>query len=88
MSSAQSDNRKPFWRYLKSRRQDNVGIGTLKTMHGVAIADSKDKAELLNEYFYSVFTTEDLGLVPDMDPSHESVPVIDITTHGVYNLSN
>ena len=42
---------------------------------------------MLNEYFHSVFTTENLGLVPDMDPSpHESIPDIDITAHGVYNL--
>ena len=41
MSSAQSDNKKPFWRYLKSRRQDNVGIGTLKTMHVVVVVRIK-----------------------------------------------
>ena len=42
---------------------------------------------MFNEYFHSVFTTEDLGLVPDMDPyPHESFPDIDITTHSVYNL--
>jgi len=64
-----SDNRKPFWRYLKSRKQDTIGIGTLKTLDGNTVIDPYNKAELLNSHFESVFTSEDPDHIPDKGPS-------------------
>ena len=40
------NNPKPFWRYVKSRRQDSVGVSPLKKM-GQLVNDSKEKAQLL-----------------------------------------
>ena len=48
------NNPKPFWRYVKSRRQDSVGVSPLKKM-GQLVNDSKEKAQLLVKQFLSVF---------------------------------
>ena len=48
-------NDKPFWKYIKSKRQDARGIAPLKKGANL-ISDSKGKAELLLNQFKSVFT--------------------------------
>ena len=40
----ESGNHKPFWRYVKSQRQDNCGVSLLK-WNGELHSDSKDKAQ-------------------------------------------
>ncbi|CAG2184521.1 unnamed protein product [Mytilus edulis] len=50
-------NSKPFWRYIKSKRTDNIGVAGIKK-NGILHQDSKSKAELLNDQFKSVFTKE------------------------------
>ena len=80
-------NRKPFLRYLKSRKHDSIGSGTLKTQDGNTVTDPHDKVEVLNSLFQSVFTTQDSGHIPDKAPSpYTPIPDIEITTQGVYNL--
>ena len=54
-----SNDKKPFWRYIKSKRQDKVGINILKTTDGEVITNSLEKANILNQYFKSVFISED-----------------------------
>ena len=48
-----------FWKYIKSRKQDSLSILTLKDSCRIA-ESAKDKAEMFNETFCSVFTKEDL----------------------------
>ena len=50
-----NNNSKPFWRYVKAKRKDNVGVAPLK-VKGVLHSESKNKAQILVEQFYSVFT--------------------------------
>jgi hypothetical protein len=50
------NNSKKFWKYIKSRKQDTMGIGTLKN-NGVLAETAEQKAEMLNSQFTSVFTT-------------------------------
>ena len=57
-TSNRSINSKPFWHYIKSKRQDRTGIGTLKSTDGRAVTTPVKKAELLNKQFKSVFTTD------------------------------
>jgi hypothetical protein len=40
------NNSKPFWKYVKSRKQDNIGV-VLLTENGHLINDSKSQAEIL-----------------------------------------
>ena len=50
-----NNNTKPFWKYVKSKRQESGGIAPLKKGTNL-ISDSKGKAELLLNQFKSVFT--------------------------------
>ena len=46
-----------FWHYITGKRQDNIGIGTLKSQSGSIVTDPLEKAEILNNQFKSVFVT-------------------------------
>ena len=59
-SSSSLNGNKPFWHYIKSRKKDQAGISSLQTTNGVATTPT-EKAEVLNNTFQSVFTTEDLS---------------------------
>ena len=63
-------NPKRFWRYIKqSRMEKTIGIPTLRHGESIYISD-KEKAEALNNYFKSVFTTDN-GLFPrSLSPYH------------------
>ena len=50
---------KHFWKYIKSLRKDHVEVPTLIN-NGKVITDSLEKAEALNNKFYSVFTDKHL----------------------------
>jgi hypothetical protein len=61
-------NSKKLWSYLKSKKQDNFGIATLKE-DGKTLITSKEKATGINNYFQSVFTKENLDNQPRLGPS-------------------
>ncbi|XP_065918884.1 uncharacterized protein [Dysidea avara] len=85
-SSSNLNGNKPFWHYIKSRKKDQTGISSLQTTDGVATTPA-EKAEVLNNTFKSVFTTEDLSSVPALPEStYPPLPEISITEHGVFTL--
>ena len=47
-------NSKDLWRYLKAKKQDSVGVSTLKA-GGKLISDAKEKAEVLNKQFCCLY---------------------------------
>ena len=51
----EKNNTKPFWKYIKSKKQDNIGVAPLKA-NGKLVNDSTGKANILAEQFKSVFT--------------------------------
>ena len=67
-------NSKPFWKYVKCKKQDNIGVSPLK-QKGNLISDSKGKADILVEQFQSVFTKVKDSILPDLsnkkNPNHE-----------------
>ena len=82
----EEDNNKPFWKFVKSRKQDNIGVAPLKE-EGKIFTESKAKAEILNRQFKSVFTQEGDGPLPD--PLCQRFPEIgDITinSEGIQKL--
>ena len=85
--SLKEGNSKPFWRYVKSKRVDNVGISGLKE-NGVLFEDSKSKAEILLRQFTSVFTKEDTTApLPDIkEKSFPSINNILVDEKGVLKL--
>ena len=61
----ESRNNKPFWKYVKSQKQETFGISALKRNSNV-ITDSLSKAEILNSQFKSVFTPQSGNTFPQL----------------------
>ena len=59
----ETNNTKPFWKYIKSRKTDNIGVSPLKDK-GKLVSDSKGKAEILIQQFRSVFTIDKSTSIP------------------------
>ena len=56
---------KQFWRYVKSKTKSVSGVSNLKNEDGVFAKSEAEKAELLNNFFSSVFTKENLETLPE-----------------------
>ena len=52
------------------------------------IKDDKDKCELLNNYFSSVFTTEDTDDIPVFNPNNDSLPSLETCTVTLKDMEN
>ena len=61
-------NPKAFWRYANSRLKTKTGIENLKDEHGCLTRGDEAKATILNRFFSSVFTKEDLTTIPQPAP--------------------
>ena len=61
----ESGNNKPFWKYVKSQKQETFGISVLKS-NGNVITDSLSKAEILNSQFKSVFIPQSGNTFPQL----------------------
>ena len=84
--SLDSGDSKPFWKYIKSQRQDSVGVSPLKS-GGRLFSDSLDKAEILNTQFISVFTKEDSSFIPKLfGPNYPTIDPLIINQNGVEKL--
>ena len=68
-----SGNRCQFWKYIRAKCKDNNDIYTL-TVNGQCASDTKSKATVLNNYFKSVFTKENLTHILPMVNSGSSLP--------------
>ena len=61
-----NDN-KSFFAYVSSKERNKVKVGPLKDSTGNIITDNKITADIFNDYFASVFTTEDTNNIPIPD---------------------
>ena len=50
---------------MKSKRQDKIGIGTLKSHDSVPITDPLQKAQAFNECFQTMFTNKNCDSIPN-----------------------
>ena len=77
---------KLYYRYARSKMDVKDGIGPLTDENGNVISDNKDMAQVLNQYFTTVFTDENMDNIPesrclcsdenilkDVDVSYEAV---------------
>ena len=55
---------KSFYAYVRSKQKVRDKVGPLENNRGNIISDGIKMAEVLNEYFSSVFTTEDISSLP------------------------
>jgi len=82
------DNNNNFWTHIKNLRKDNFSIPPL-SLNDTIISDNLHKSEVFNNYFKSVFTTEDLQNLPDKGPSpHPDIDNITISSSGILKLLN
>ena len=77
---------KRFWSLSKHARTDLTGIPSLKHQ-GQTVSDPTEKANLLNNTFYSAFSySADSDLPKDTCSPFPSMSEINITTNGIINL--
>ena len=77
---------KHLWSFIKNKRQDNVGVSTLKH-EGKTYVDATEKANLLADYFSSIFINEDVSNIPTLSSNATpSVSSIQVHVDGVYQL--
>ena len=80
--------KKKLFQYIKSIRTDISGIAAL-SKGGDLIADAIEKANMLNEQFQSVFTSESDNPMPDKGTSkHPNIPLQTISIPGIKKLLN
>ena len=71
---------------VKNLKKDHVWVSPLK-LNGKVLVDGAERADALNNQFYSVFTNEDLTDFPTADlNSHISIPNISFSIDGIANL--
>ena len=70
---------KSFWNYVRSKNKTRTGISDLYTSDGSLSNSDVQKAELLNNFFSSVFTDEDLSVIPDVGERAFNYPLESIT---------
>ena len=80
-------NNKPFWKYIKARRNDNIGVAAIKN-NGILYHDSKVEAELVSHQLKSVFTMDDdTDHLPTMShPKYPNIENITISIEGAEKL--
>ena len=85
-NSLESGNNKPFWKYVKSQKQETFGISSLKS-NGNVITDSLSKAEILNSLFKSVFTPQSGNTFPQLPGTRfPKIKPLHIYENGVFML--
>ena len=82
----EDNDSRPFWKYIKAQRQDNIGVTALKNK-GQLHTDNRVKAEILNKQFKSVFTKEDKSKIPRLSgPAYPPISELSIENVGVVKL--
>ena len=66
------ENPTKFWKYVNDKCKTNVGISSLKDKNGNLITSDKGRAEILNNFFTSVFLKEDVTNLPTVEEGEYS----------------
>ena len=82
-------NPKALFQYVASKTKPREAIPNLQTHEGKLTSTNKEKAQVLNEFFGSVFTKEDDNELPECNFDIQ-VPLtqVNITTDDVYKVLN
>ena len=73
------DNPKAVFSYAKKKMKTKSGIADLIKSDNTMASSSKDKANVLNDFFSSVFTREDRSYIPDFPRASYNVPIADMS---------
>ena len=78
-------NPKAFFQYVTAKIKPPINIGNLEKEDGSLTENDKEKSEVLNKFFASVFTKEDPQNIPDFDMSiNDTLYEISITKDDMY----
>jgi hypothetical protein len=86
-----------FYRFCNNKLNTRSSVGAIRKSNGELTSDPKEKAEMLNEYFSSVFTVDDCSVATprrdtvfaDSDPSPRTAPTchkVDFNSHIVHQV--
>jgi hypothetical protein len=59
LADGNGGNKRPFYAYIKRKTKSRASVGPLKDENGSTVEETEKMAELLNNFFSSVFTRED-----------------------------
>ena len=65
-------NPKLFWKYVQNKTKVTTGISPLTQSDGGVAVSDKDKADVLNSFFSSVFTQENMHNIPHLEEGSRS----------------
>ena len=71
------DNPKHFWKYVNSKTKSRGKIVDLMNNEGHLVSDDRGKAQLLNNFFASVFTQENTDEIPDVEDIKPNLQILD-----------
>ena len=71
-------NPKRFWQYTNTRLKTRSRVEELHDESGAVASTDEDKAHMLNRFFSSVFTTEDLNTIPVPPSQFVGVELTDV----------
>ena len=66
-------NPKAFFRYVTTKTKPRVNVSNLRKEDGSLTDSDKQKCDILNDFFISVFTDEDLSHMPEFEKKTNSV---------------
>ena len=69
------DNPKAFWYYARSKTKTKSGISDLRKDNGSLTNTDLEKADVLNNFFISVFTQENTNTMPEIDSFSKGGPL-------------
>ena len=82
----QLKNRRKFGTISKTQKKDNSGVAPLRH-EGFLVDNTKQKAEILNKQYHSVFTPEtDNEQIPQLHDNYPAMHDIHITVNGTQKL--
>ena len=86
LDGLENNNIKPFWSYVKAKKQDNVGVAPILE-NGSLLVQSVEKAESFLRQFVSVFTPVTDDNLPNVtNRCNNSLQTITVTEIGVQKL--
>jgi hypothetical protein len=70
--TGEDKNNRKFTQYVKSKTKSRTTVGPLVTKDKKILSEPKDMARELNNFFGSVFTQEDLTVIPEAEGRRSS----------------
>ena len=83
--TGEDKNNRKFTQYVKSKTKSRTSVGPLVTKDKKILSEPKDMARELNNFFGSVFTQEDLTVIPEAEEEEvqQNMPPITVSQQDV-----